>query len=181
MSLADRYFLWLYDQVCGIRNVESPRSMTLVCSRMHAMTFLPLIPHDENRVAEGGNLRNEFVTKKASDRRDVLKTFDLMVPDTTILEVLVSLSRHGDFMVGFGLEWWFGEFLRNLGIGRFSDPVCITRTPGPIDRALRKFNERKYKYNGQGGLFPLKLPDRDQREVELWYQMGAYMTENGLY
>jgi hypothetical protein len=178
-SLADRYFLWLYDQVCGVRDVESPLSLTLICSRMHAMPFLPLVPHDENRVAQGGELRNEFVNSNFV--RNPLKAVDLMIPDTTVFEVLISLCKAADFMVGFGPEWWFSLFVRNLSIGRYNDLFSLTRTPWPVDRALRRFNERKYKANGEGGLFPLKLPNEDQRKVELWYQMGAYMTENNMY
>jgi hypothetical protein len=37
---------------------------------------------------------------------------------------------------------------------------------------------RTYKYDGRGGLFPLREGKEDQRRVELWYQMCAYILEN---
>jgi hypothetical protein len=32
--------------------------------------------------------------------------------------------------------------------------------------------------NGTGGLFPLKMPKVNQRRVEIWYQMSAFIEEN---
>ena len=37
---------------------------------------------------------------------------------------------------------------------------------------------REYSDNGHGGLFPLKNPKKDQRKVEIWYQMTEYINEN---
>ena len=36
---------------------------------------------------------------------------------------------------------------------------------------------RNYEYDGRGGLFPLRYPDRDQRDEELWSQLNAYLLE----
>ena len=36
---------------------------------------------------------------------------------------------------------------------------------------------RTYDSNGYGGLFPLRNPREDQRKVELWYQLNAYLLE----
>jgi hypothetical protein len=36
---------------------------------------------------------------------------------------------------------------------------------------------RTYEPNGVGGFFPLENPNEDQREVELWYQMSAYVDD----
>jgi hypothetical protein len=40
-----------------------------------------------------------------------------------------------------------------------------------------KIMDRRYERNGQGGLFPLRKPAMDQRDVEIWYQANAYMIE----
>ena len=38
--------------------------------------------------------------------------------------------------------------------------------------------ERRYKRSGEGGLFPLKNAAKDQRKVEIWYQLSSYLLEN---
>lgn len=48
-----------------------------------------------------------------------------------------------------------------------------------IQYRLNVINKRLYNEDGTGGgLFPLRHATQDQREVELWYQMMAYLTEN---
>jgi hypothetical protein len=32
--------------------------------------------------------------------------------------------------------------------------------------------------SGLGGMFPLEDPREDQRAIEIWYQMMAYINEN---
>ena len=48
-----------------------------------------------------------------------------------------------------------------------------------IDEILNKFIDRTYRASGYGGLFPLRHSKEDQRKVEIWYQMAAYLIENG--
>jgi hypothetical protein len=47
-----------------------------------------------------------------------------------------------------------------------------------VNQILTNLVERTYQKNGKGGLFPLKQPAKDQRRVEIWYQMAAYLNEN---
>lgn len=47
-----------------------------------------------------------------------------------------------------------------------------------IDMVFKQLNSRYYKSDGFGGLFPLSNPMGDQRYVEVWYQMMAYLAEN---
>ena len=42
-----------------------------------------------------------------------------------------------------------------------------------VDRILN----RRYAWDGSGGLFPLMRPDGDQRTEELWSQMNSYVLE----
>jgi hypothetical protein len=36
---------------------------------------------------------------------------------------------------------------------------------------------RTYLPDGTGGFFPLIRPDGDQTQIELWYQLNAYVEE----
>jgi hypothetical protein len=173
------YFRWLYDQVVPELDIEGVSSYWRVCSIMHSMVFKDLVEYDSNRIAEVTTLRDEFLMTlrqpNPHDRADVL------FPDATIFEVLVMLAKRANLMVEMDLMKWFQLFLKNLKLDRYSDWYCVTGRTGGIHRTLERFNNRTYRPNGQnGGLFPLAHPLKDQRTVELWYQMGAFMNENML-
>ena len=54
----------------------------------------------------------------------------------------------------------------------------INAGPFLINEAFQMINERSYAFDGYGGLFPLRKPHQDQRNIEIWYQMQAYLMEN---
>ena len=176
-ELTRAYFKWMYDQVVAYDNPQGMNSYWTVCAKMMDLTFLDLVEHDSNRIAEAANLRTEFLDTCVHPLpHDVA---DFLFPDATIFEVLVMLARRANLMIEMDVQKWFQLFLRNLGLDRYSDWYCNGHLTGNIGRILNRFNSRTYDANGhKGGLFPLAHPTRDQREVELWYQMGAYMTEN---
>jgi len=84
-------------------------------------------------------------------------------------------------MIGKTPGEWFAEFVANLRLGGYTDEAYELRDSAKINRVLQKFNQRKYDSYGDGGIFPLKAPEEDQKKVELWYQMSAYMAENRMY
>jgi hypothetical protein len=178
-SLQSLYFRWLYDQVVEVNDPNGLSSYWQVCARMMDYSFRDLVEHDSNRMAEGSELRKEYIRWFANEPLDEA---ELLFPDVTIFEVLVALARRANLMIEMNVFKWFQLFLRNLGLDRYNDWYCATHFTRNIDRILDRFNSRTYKPNGHhGGLFPLAHPIRDQREVELWYQMAAFMTENTMY
>jgi hypothetical protein len=146
---------------------------------MHQVAFTPLVPYDENRVADAAGLRNNF--QKFAGSMGPEEISDLMMPDASVLEILIALADRADFMVPLTIKVWFRVFLENLNLDSKPDLVMRSRSTWPIERIINVFNNRAYKSNGKGGIFPLERPTKDQRQVELWYQMGAYMTERGMY
>jgi hypothetical protein len=169
------YFIWLYNQVCTVRDVDSPHSYTQVCEIMHEIPFKVLIAMDENRQGDAFELRNTFM----KNRSGVV----LYEREVSIFEVLVALAKRASVMVEQDMAMWFGIFLQNLKLDHLSDPYCysLSASQRRIVSSLNRFNNRRYTARGSGGLFPLMRPLKDQRRVELWYQMGAYMNENRLY
>jgi hypothetical protein len=140
---------------------------------MDEIPFRILVPMDENRAADGFELRNAFMKNRSGE---------LFEREVSIFEVLVGLAKRASVMVDQDMKMWFSIFLANLKIDHHSDPClnsasCVRR----VERILYRFNNRRYTARGTGGLFPLTRPIVDQRRVELWYQMGAYMNENRLY
>ena len=72
--------------------------------------------------------------------------------------------------------------MENLDLRQFSDEVYEDYIDAPdlVQERVDVFLDRAYSPDGTGGLFPLHEPDEDQRQVELWYQMSAYLLERVL-
>ena len=177
VNVPQAYFYWLYEP---FYDPTDPTSWFMtVCDIMHQTIFTPLVPHDENRVADAAELRNDFV--RSHNQLGPLELSDLMSPDTSVFEVLIALAKRADFMVPLTPKVWFRIFLENLNLDSWTDERCASHSTWPVQRAINAFNSRTYSKTGRGGIFPLRRPKEDQRHVELWYQMGAYMTENAMY
>jgi len=131
----------------------------------------PQVPMDENRMADGVELRVDFM-------RDTNVRPTLM-PDLgpcTFLEVVIALSRRMAFVGGGSAPGWAWQLLSNLELDRMSDPL----RPSKQRRAVQIMDyviERRYYPDGTGGFFPLNDADDDQTRIELWYQMNAYISE----
>lgn len=107
----------------------------------------------------------------------------------SVLEILVSVANRMEDILyepenGNRALKWLWTLIRNLGLETFTDGA-YKANPGSFDQAvdeiLEKFINRTYDRRGKGGLFPLKKPRSDQREVEIWYQMQEYLDENFRY
>jgi hypothetical protein len=174
------YFEWLCQQISSVGSDDPSLSFIQVCGQMHSLEFNDRVPNDDNRAAEGVELRSEFLSSLTG-----ITIYDYAelshLGKCTILEMLIALTRRADFIVEMGQAAWFMKFLENLGLLRFSDDRFLERDTVRVLKALVKFNERRYSTSGDGGLFPLREPENDQRRVELWYQMAAYMKENRMY
>jgi len=162
-SAWDNYLDWLDPQV---RPGGVPRHRELLHVLM-AKEFVWLVPNDDNRVQDSLDLRAEYFGDRGNP--------DVLGP-VSVLEILVSLSRRIAFMAGTEPPREAWELIRNLELHNYRDPLGRVRLE-QIDGILDTLIWRKYNPDGQGGFFPLAWPEEDQREVELWYQMAAYLEE----
>jgi hypothetical protein len=177
VPMDETYFNWLYEKV---RPKEMPELVqyTKACAIAHRIIFNWTVPNDDNRAAEGKELRYEFMQEFGVDPPPDKEWMGL---DSSIFEMMVALARRCNFIVELGFHGWFDIFMGNLELEHYNDSLYMESDRWRISRMLTRLNERRYKPNGKGGLFPLKHPKKDQREVELWYQMAAYMAENKMY
>lgn len=129
------------------------------------------MPNDDNRAEEGQALRDEFLETSGTDIVDE----EWMAIGCSFLEMLIGLSRRLEFETGAEARVWFWTMLENLDLRHLTDAVDIP--PESIDEKIDAVIWRTYSFNGRGGLFPLDHPAKDQREVELWYQLNAYLLE----
>ena len=180
------YFNWLYSHI-GADNDRNPRqSHWLLAEVLHNRIFEWSVPNDDNRAMDGIYLRELYVHDQRANTK-LPGTLD-MDPTTpcSMLEMLIGLAFRMNFEDSpdpeHGVGVWFWRLMQNLGLDEFTDEV-YTSEPGVreiVEGIVDNVINRNYNANGAGGLFPLKnMKNRqDQRLVEIWYQMSAYLIEN---
>lgn len=179
--LDNRYFPWLYEMIGAVHNPNPARSYWNLAQALYQKEFRFFVPNDDNRAAEGKRLRDEFLDQSPFDEWGAAAEW-LSLP-CSMLEMLISLARRAAFesfdtregMVGD----WFWLMMVNLGLDKYTDAVWNQTRARKTDQVLEVVINRTYDYAGHGGLFPLNNPQTDQASVELWYQMQAYLQENG--
>ena len=86
---------------------------------------------------------------------------------------------NGEITVCFRDIFW--ELISNLGLEKYSKRGWKgTNVYFEIDEILNIWLERRYDEDGKGNIFPLKDPIKDQKTVEIWYQMQSYLLEKNL-
>ena len=171
--LEELYFKWLYSQVASLRLKNPARTHWSLALDLHKKEFLWSVPNDDNRLEDGRDLRHEFVELHEIENPDPA-WLDL---GCSMLEMLIALSRRISFDAEGDPRDWFWHMLENVDIAKYNDKVYNDNAQRDIDQALEIIIYRRYAASGRGGLFPLRNPVRDQREVELWYQASAYLIE----
>ena len=173
--LDELYFEWLYGQICVTRNRNPARSYWKLFKMLHEKEFLWIIPNDDNRADDGRDLRYECLQANNFEPDDVDQ--DWLKMGCSFLELLIGMSRRLAFLTGSEPVEWFWEMLENLDLQKYNDLTHIPRKQ--VESILDQVIWRTYRRNGRGGLFPLNYAREDQRDVELWYQLNAYIEERG--
>lgn len=172
-TIDDIYFEWLYAQV-GDTTARNPgATYWSLLKELYTRPFRGFVPNDDNRVEDGKFLREEFLHELEISHDDP----EWLYLQCSVLEMLVALARRASYN-SYGEPYeWFWKFLENLGIRHISDRGFNSKTARQIQETLTILIDRTYSPNGEGGLFPLRHPEHDQRDVEIWYQLAAYLLE----
>lgn len=173
-KLDEIYLEWLYDQ---IKPITHTRTYLGLCELMLHKEFIWTIPNDDNRVEDGLDLRIEFVNEIGQRRTKYAPPHDQLVAGASFLEVLVGLSRRLEDNAGGTAQSWAWHLVKNLNLHHKHDRLS-RRSTEQIEETLDRVIWRVYDADGMGGFFPLAFSEHDQRQVELWYQMNAYIQEN---
>lgn len=170
--LAEAYFHWLVDQV---REGEGHHARTYwdLLRIMHDTEFVWLVPNDDNRIQDGLDLRGEFLTDNGRTTRVPSEQFGAT---SSVLEVMIGVSRRLAFIADDSAEGWAWQLLCNLELDKYHDPLSA-RKSRKVMEILNAMIWRTYAPDGTGGFFPLAWPVEDQRKTEIWYQMNAYVEE----
>lgn len=169
-----RYFDWLLNKIDYKLNTGGGYDRLL--NRLNNTRYIWTLEMDENRAEDGIALRERF----CNESRIFGFHMDENEYPCTVLEMLVALAIRceGDIMGEPGEEnpgKWFWIMMENLGLDGVTDRHF---DPDYVDDILDIWMSNEFQPDGTGGLFPLISPTFDQRNREIWTQMGNYLEEN---
>ena len=166
----NEYYNWLIDRI----DDGTAQNHKGLLPELMMKEFYSIVDGDDNREYEGQELRETFADEFGG-------AVEGIHGPCSVLEMLVALAIRIDRDIQPDLEdydhtsEWFWLMIGNLGLLEQTDDAIDYEE---IDHILDKWLERDYEFNGEGGLFPLEYAEKDQRDVEIWYQMHAYLMEN---
>ncbi len=165
--LADKYFGDLYFQT----GLEEHGDYIFAAGVVFDMAFKPALIMDQNRALEAVAARDWLFRTEYDgvvNCLEVLWHLSLMMSDQCVCTL-----KYGDPRDAFWEIWC------NLGLDLYDGVDYGTKEE--VGYLIDCWVSRRYLRDGKGGCFPLRKPRRkDQRKVELWYQMSEYLGENDM-
>lgn len=175
-NIRELYFSWIVQQIgdddkCG--------DYSNLLSHLFDREFTYTVPMDGNRYADGVELRYKFGYH--NDISNAVIAAELDIFPCSVLEMMIALSiRMEDIMsdpaYGDRTALWFWNMIDSMKLtkqydGRYDDNY--------VDERLDIFMDRRYDWNGAGGLFTIKDPPApDVTGKELWMQAMWYLNEH---
>lgn len=176
-ELNDRYFHWMC-QLVPIRRYSRGRSYQKLLYFLYNVDFRYTIPMDGNREADGIDLRYRFGYENSYNESLIASYLDNR--PCSVLEMMIALAIRceenimEDPEIGDRSGRWLWDMIVNLGLEDMNDTRFDERY---VEEVVDRFLNRKYKKNGEGGLFKVRNPRRDMRTADIWYQMCWYLDE----
>jgi hypothetical protein len=168
--LENLYFNWLCGKIIDTTKTSPNLTYWELFKVLHTTEFVWIISGDDNRCADGRELRLEFLIQADIPDDELWRT----QPGCSMLEMFIAFARRAEFSTNESMEDWFWEFLFNLGLHDFCDGSRPEKQD--IVDILDVFMWRTYDPNGHGSMFPNDAPNRDLRELDIWYQFNEYLT-----
>lgn len=157
----DRYLPWILEEELRMDSYDIDIGMM---RRLHSIEFVWTIDKDRRRAADGLALRKRYPAYDDMSR-------SLKMSPCSVLEMLAALAIRID-------KEWIGNARENRAYIPFEDMIANLRlTPRNFYGNINDWMLRRFQANGKGSIFPLRRPDCDQREVEIWSQMVRYIDE----
>ena len=173
-QLDESYFAWLYKQVADPEVPDGPLTYWRLLKILFKKEFVAVVEYDENRIEDGKALRIRFLEEEGLP---IDVDPDWMSLGCSFLELMIGLAQRLEFEADGTVHYWFWKLMSNIGLDGYHDRRRLSRTH--IDNVLEDVIHRHYSPAGEGGFFPLQYPCTDQRIVELWDQLSAYVLERG--
>lgn len=168
----DEYKRWLARKIDDVH--FNNEHFACLLDALHNLPFIAYLPRDDDRIEDGKYLRDDY----CSEERLPIYLFDYK--PCMVLEMLVALAiRIDNEWIGDpgepNPEPFFWEMLANLGLNRFDNRHFSEEKVGEI---LDIWIRREFEEDGTGSIFPLQYWVVDQKKLDIWKQMQAYLSEN---
>lgn len=181
-GLKGLYFEWMTSIVMPDRDIR--KSYFRLLEELNNIPFIYINPLDQNRDVDGKNLIYHFAYRANIPLDVIEENIPRNNEHCSVLEMLVALSfkieeeimsdpRHGDRTAN-----WFMLMLDNLGLSDYSDQIWSYGVSDiQVQEIVSRFLRRDIGPNGVGGLFIVRRPYADMREVDIWTQANWYISE----
>lgn len=169
--LDELFFNWLYSRVAVVDETDPRRTYWGLLRKLYSTECVWVVINDGNRLEDGRDLRLRFRDDSGIQNIDP-SWIDMAC---SFFELMVGLSDTLAFEADGKSHNWFWKLMENIGLDSFNDDVELDEYQ--IEEVTHRVIFRLYGADGSGGFFPLQNPRNDQRVVELWGQMSAYILE----
>mgnify|MGYP000924460943 CR=1 FL=1 len=167
--IEETYFNWLYLKVASVENPTPSLTYWTLFRDLHAVEFHWMVSGDDNRAADGLDLRKDFLKESYLPHDQAWLSLGC-----SVLEMLIAFAYVVAFETNESPREWFWVFLENLHLAELNDAMNgISRK---VSTVLDRLIWRRYRRDGKGGMFPIAGVKHDQREIELWYQFCEYLA-----
>ena len=180
-EIEQAYYIWLCSSISVDHQGKNHNvSYWLLIKELYNIEFYAVLEKDMNRLDDVLRLRERYAECLNNT------VTGLYEHSVSVFELILAVAhRVKDAMDDLShplteadVEQWFWHLIRNLELWRFNDTNFNDTSTKLISNIIYTFLSRKYNPDGQGGLFPIIHPEKDQTKVEIWYQMMAYLLEN---
>ncbi len=178
-KINNEYFEWMYHLVSNTVKKKNDISYRKLLYYLHSVIFVPKVEMDDSRRMDGIKFRYRFGYENGYPDEYIEQYLDTR--DCTVLEMMISLAFRveegitDNYLYGNRTGQWFWSMIISLGLNKMTDDEF---DPNYCERVIDNFINRKYDYNGKGGLFTVEHPYRDMRDVDIWCQFMWYLDEN---
>lgn len=167
------YFEWMLHIVCGYSK-PSDVSYRELLWHLDNINFEYYIRGDYNRACDGIELRRRF----GYECSEFDHAEDYILGPCSVLEMMIALAMRceelmDDTEYGDRTSQWFWKMIVSLGLGGMVDERYDEDL---VEEIIADFHDRRYSYDGTGGLFTVIDPWRDLRKIEIWDQMLMFIN-----
>ena len=163
------YYTWLTSLV-GMQH------HTKLLQELYLTPFIWKLPMDQNRADDGLELRYRYGYSIGMSKED--RDHLMQIRPCSVLEVMAALAlrceeeymHSGDDTT---TQRWFYHMIASLGLIGMNDVKFDTAY---VQEKLNKMMERDFLPNGLGSLFFIPNYTEDLRNVDMWYQMLAFLN-----
>ena len=140
---------------------------------------MPFQRKDGRRGDDGVELRYRVCREERRPDGEIATNLDNR--ECSVLEIMVSLAIRMEETItsdpdyGDRTSIWFWDMVDSMGLLDMHDDRFHGET---VNATLDRMIRREYASNGRGGLFTVREPREDMRNVEIWYQMMWWLTDN---